>query len=104
MKKHLTTLIINWQDWDIYIKEDMKKKVGECRPDTQEIHIQTKGHKRKHILDTFCHELLHAIRDEYQIDHKHMKEEEIVSRVSKAIVSILEQIVPGVDIVKVMKR
>ena len=88
----------------MYLKEDMKKMVGECRPDKQEIHIQTAGHKRKHILDTFSHELLHAIWDEYQIDHKHMKEEEIVSRVSKAIVTILEQIVPGVDIVKVMKR
>lgn len=60
----------------------------------QEIHIQTVGHKRKHILDTVCHELLHAIRDEYEIDHKNMKEEEIVSRVSKAIVTILEQLAP----------
>lgn len=53
----------------------MKKMVGECRPDTQEIHIQTVGHKSKHQADTVVHELLHAIRDEYQIDHKHMKEE-----------------------------
>ena len=51
--------------------------VGECRPDKQEIYIQTVGHKRKHVLDTCIHELLHAIRDEYQIDHKNMKEEEL---------------------------
>lgn len=78
--------------------------VGECRPDTQEIHIQTVGHKRKFILDSVCHELLHAIICEYELDHKKLSEEQLVSRMSRAIVSILEQIVPGVDIVKVMKR
>lgn len=104
MKKLVTTLLINWQDWDIYLKEDMKKMVWECRPDKQEIHIQTVGHKRKHITDTCIHELLHAIRDEYEIDHKNMKEEEIVSRVSKAIVTILEQLAPWVDLIEVMKK
>jgi len=72
----------------------MKKKVGECRPDTQEIVIQTKGHKRKYILDTFSHELLHAIICEWEIDHKKLSEEQLVSRMSRAIVSILEQIAP----------
>lgn len=104
MKKLLTTLQINWQDWDIYLKEDMKKMVWECRPDTQEIHIQTKWHKRKHILDTVIHELLHAIICEWEIDHKKLSEEQLVSRTSRAIVSILEQIAPGVDIIKVMKQ
>jgi len=104
MKKHLTTLIINWQDRDLYLKEDMKKKVGECRPDTQEIMIQTVGHKRKFILDSVCHELLHAIICEWEIDHKKLSEEQLVSRMSRAIVSILEQIAPGVDIIKVMKK
>lgn len=104
MKKLLTTLQINWQDWDIYLKEDMKKKVWECRPDTQEIRIQTNWHKRKHILDTVIHELLHAIICEWEIDHKKLSEEQLVSRTSRAIVSILEQIAPGVDIIKVMKQ
>lgn len=42
MKKLLTTLQINGQDRDVYLKEDMKKMVGECRPDSQQIRIQTK--------------------------------------------------------------
>ena len=104
MKKHLTTLIINWQDRDLYLKEDMKKKVGECRPDTQEIVIQTKGHKRKYINDSCVHELLHAIICEWEIDHKKLSEEQLVSRMSRAIVSILEQIAPWTDIIEVMKR
>jgi hypothetical protein len=104
MKKHLTTLIINWQDRDIYEKNDMKKMVWECRPDTQEIHIQTKGHKRKFNLDSVCHELLHAIICEWEIDHKKLSEEQLVSRMSRAIVSILEQIAPWTDIIEVMKK
>ena len=104
MKKLLTTLQINWQDWDIYLKEDMKKMVGECRPDTQEIHIQTNWHKRKFINDSVSHELLHAIICEYEINHKKLSEEQLVSRIARAIVTILEQLVPWVDLIEVMKR
>jgi hypothetical protein len=60
--------------------------------------------KRKNYGDSIVHELLHAIRDEYKIDHKNMKEEEIVCRLSKAIIAVLEQLAPGINLLETLKK
>ena len=92
-KKYINTLDINGQDWEVFVKNKMKN-YGMCCFDKQEIRINAKGHNRKHKNDSVIHELLHAILDEYDIHHKGMKEEELVKRLSKAIIHVLEQIFP----------
>lgn len=103
MKNRITTLIINWQDWDIYEKKKMKN-YGLCKPDKQEILIRSKGLKVNNVNDTILHELLHAIIAEYEIDHRKMKEEELVSKLSKAIIAVLNQILPWIDLYSELRK
>ena len=102
-KKYVKTLDINWQDRDIFVKNKMKN-YGMCCFDKQEIRVQTKHHNRKHINDSIVHELLHAILDEYDIHHKWMKEEELVKRLSKALIHVLEQIFPWINLYETLKK
>lgn len=102
-KEYVNTLDINWQDRDIFVKNKMKN-YGICAFDKQEIRVKARKYNRKHVNDTIIHELLHAILDEYDIHHKWMKEEELVKRLSKALIHVLEQIFPWINLYETLKK
>jgi len=50
----------------LYTKEFREGHVGETRPDSNQIIIQM-GHTPKYTIETYLHELLHAISDEHDV-------------------------------------
>jgi hypothetical protein len=83
-------IIVNNDPWDLKFTkkspDDLEDTLGLCHPGEKCLYIKL-GQSRREILETFIHELLHAMEDEYEFNIPH----KVVGELEKPLADFLIQ-------------
>lgn len=88
-REYPNQVIVNGNYWDIKFcrktPDNPPSDLGLCDPGIKTLFIRYKQSSRETFM-TFCHELLHAIEDEYEIDIPH----NVIYKLEDAIADLVE--------------